>query len=153
MKAPFLASLAGAAVFSIAGAQAIAQTSSSVVSQKPAPISVALDAEQTIGDIGVGCTGIGQSKNDDRWKAYPIRVEFSNPAGDLLANAVITISNSARTEVTTISCEGPWIMLRPAPGTYTIEAWMPGEIFKHQTATFSPPASGQRIVSIRFAAM
>ena len=152
MKCSFLAFLAGATFSGFLAPQALAQANSPAIAPQSAPISVALDAEQTIGDLGVGCTGIGQSKNDDRWKAYPVRIEFSNPAGDLLANAVIAVSDSKGTTIATISCEGPWIMLRPAPGTYKVEAWTPGETFKHQFATFSPPTKGQRIVSVRFPA-
>ena len=114
------------------------------------PTAMALDTEQTIGDIGVACTGIGQSKDDPRWKAYPTRLEFSNPAGDLLANVAVTVSTPSGRSLASVSCEGPWILVRAAPGTYKVEAWMPGTAFKHQTTTFSASAKGLRIVGLRF---
>jgi len=117
---------------------------------EPTPTAISLDTEQTIGDIGVGCTGIGQSKDDPRWKAYPIRLEFANPAGDLLANVAVTLSTGSGRVLATVTCEGPWVLFRGAPGTYKVDAWMPGQGFKHQMGTFSPPASGLRIVSLRF---
>lgn len=128
-------------------------SATSSIAQTAAPMAVALDKEQMIGDVGVGCTGIGESKNDARWKAYPIRIEVANTKGDLLGDVAISLSGPSGKTLATVSCEGPWIMLRTPQGSYKLDAWMPGESFKHQTATFTAPAHGQRIVSVRFPAM
>jgi hypothetical protein len=136
--------------FSCAAVLMAAATASNA---QPAPVAVPLDTEQVVGGVGVGCTGVGQSKDDPRWKAYPIRVEVSNPAGDLLADVAISVSNASGGLLATISCEGPWIMLRPAPGLYKLEAWAPGQGLPHRTASFSPPARGQRIVELNFPEM
>ena len=130
----------------------MAASATVALAQTAAPIAIPLDKEQSVGGIDVGCTGIGEAKNDARWKAYPIRVEAANMAGDLVANVAISLSKAAGDALATVSCEGPWIMLRAAAGSYRFDAWMPGETFKHQTGTFSLPTKGQRIVSIRFPA-
>ena len=122
------------------------------LAQTAAPVAIPLDKEQSVGGIDIGCTGIGESKNDARWKAYPIRVEAANMAGDLLANVAISVSKATGAALATVSCEGPWIMLRGPAGNYRFDAWMPCETFAHQTGTFSMPVKGQRIVSIRFPA-
>jgi hypothetical protein len=116
----------------------------------PSPTPIPLDTEQTIGGMGFACTGIGQEKDDPRWTAYPVRLEFSNPAGDLLANAAVTLSTASGQTIATVKCEGPWILLRPAPGAYKADAWMPGTGLHHHTATFSAPAGGHEVVDIRF---
>jgi len=115
-----------------------------------APVAIPLDGEQMVGDVGVGCTGVGQEKDNPRWKAYPIRVEAANPGGDLLANVEILLSGKGGAEIARVTCAGPWIMLKPAPGTYKLEGWLPGGGLKHQVTSFSPPASGQKIVTLYF---
>ncbi len=49
------------------------------------PCAFLLDHETTIAGIGVACTGIGQTKNDPKWQAYPVLVEYAGPGGELLA--------------------------------------------------------------------
>ncbi|MEO7026493.1 MAG: hypothetical protein ABI056_02970 [Caulobacteraceae bacterium] len=133
-----------------------AMSQSSAAAPETAPIVVPLDSEATVGGLRVACTGVGQSKDDPRWKAYPIRIEFSNPAGDLLANGAIKVSNPAGAVLASVSCEGPWILLRPAgvvtgaKAAYRVAGWLPGKGYPSQTATFVTPASGQRIVDLRF---
>ena len=113
-------------------------------------VRVPLDGEQVVGDVSVGCTGIGQEKDNPRWKAYPIRVEAANPGGDLLANMALSLSGKDGAEVARVSCAGPRIMLRPAPGTYKLEGWLPRAGLQHQITSVSPPASGQKIVTLVF---
>ena len=144
MRKSYLHLFGYTAVIAVAATVAIAQT--------PGPVAVPLDTEQSFGAVDVVCTGIGESRNDVRWKAYPIRVEASNAAGDLLANVAISLSKVTGAPLATVSCEGPWIMLRAAAGAYRFDAWMPGETFKHQTGAFNLPSRGQRIVSVRFPA-
>jgi hypothetical protein len=135
------------------GYAAVLAAAATVSNAQPAPVTMPLDSEQVIGGMGVGCTGVGQSKDDARWQAYPIRVEVSNPNRDLLADAAISVSSARGGLLATIGCEGPWIMLRPAPGVYRVEAWMPGQGLRHQSASFSPPARGQRVVELIFPEM
>ena len=115
-----------------------------------APVRIPLDREQSVGGVMVGCTGIGQEKDNPRWNAYPIRVEASNPAGDLLANFALAVSGKGGGSLATVSCAGPWIMLKPPAGDYTLDGWIPGSALKHQSASVSPPATGQRVVAMYF---
>ncbi len=137
----------------LALAAALASVAGGAHPQTDAPASVtriALDGEQTIGGVGFACTGIGQEKDDPRWASYPIRLEFSNTAGDLLANVAVRLSTRSGQLIGDVQCEGPWILLRPPPGTYKADAWMPHLDFPHRTAIFSPPAHGLKIVELRF---
>ena len=86
---------------------------------QPGPVpAVPLDGERTID--GVGCTGIGQSKTEPRWSAYSVRVEFSNPAREYLANGAVEVFDRSGHSLTAMRCEGPWILLRLPPGTYKV---------------------------------
>ncbi len=114
------------------------------------PVRIPLDGEQVFGDVSVGCTGIGQQKDDPRWKVYPIRVEAANRGGDLLANLAISLFGKGGAVLASVRCAGPWILLKPPPGVYTLEGWMPGSGLKHQVTSVSPPAGGQKVVTLVF---
>ena len=135
--------------FSATLAAIVAALGAASAHAQPGPVRIPLDGEQVVGDIGVGCTGVGQQKDDPRWKAYPIRVEAANPGGDLLANMAISLAGKDGAVLASVSCAGPWIMLRPPPGVYKLEGWLRGGA-PHQVMTVSPPASGQKIVTLTF---
>ena len=118
------------------------------------PTAVPLDSEATFGTLTIACTGVGQSKDNPKWKAYPVRIEFSNPAGDLLANGAATIARAGAT-LASVSCEGPWILARPASaragGAYRLTGWLPGQGYKPITEAFTFPQGGQKVIDLRFA--
>ncbi len=85
------------------------------------PVRVPLDHETTVAGIGVACTGIGQTKNDPKWQAYPVLVEFAGPGGELLADESMALSDASGAPVLTVACEGPWILLKlPPDKTYRV---------------------------------
>jgi len=114
------------------------------------PIRVALDQETTVGGIGVGCTGIGQTKNDPKWAAYSVKLEFADAQRALLANEVVTVS-AGGAPLAQIACEGPWVLLKLAPGnSYTIEGRLAEGAAAPRSATVKPPAHGQATVVLTF---
>jgi len=118
---------------------------------KGAPTSLPQDRENTIGGIGVACTGIAGSKDDPRWKAYPLRIEFANDLREHLIGAQVKVSDEAGTLLMNVTCWGAWLLLKP-PGqvSYRIEATIIGESVPAQTATVSAPASGQTRIVLEF---
>jgi hypothetical protein len=115
------------------------------------PVHVALDHEATIAGIGVACTGIGQTKNDPKWQAYPVLVEYAGPGGELLANATLTLSDAKGAPVLSAWCEGPWILLKlPLGKAYKID----GQVGRTATATVSArivaPSHGQARFVLNF---
>src|SRR5690242_11935112 len=76
------------------------------------PTRIPLDGSTTLGGIDVGCTGIGQTKDDPKWQAYPVRVEFADPHQAYLANETVTLADSKGHELLQASCEGPWVLLK-----------------------------------------
>jgi hypothetical protein len=114
------------------------------------PVAVPIDGEASVNGVAVGCTGVGESKLDPKWLAYPVRVEFSDASNAYLANEVLTVSSAGGGELLSVFCEGPWILLKLAPGTYRIEGRVQGTDAKIETATVRPPSHGQMRVVLKF---
>jgi hypothetical protein len=111
---------------------------------------IPLDSEQVIGGIAIACTGVGQGKADPRWLAYPVQVEFALPGGDYLADEALSVIDHAGRTLASVSCEGPWILLRPeAPGDYTFKGWVPGA-FGSRGGAFHIPAKGRSRLVLHF---
>jgi hypothetical protein len=123
----------GAVLALAGGAAAVAQ-----------PVRVPLDHETVIGGVPVACTGIGQTRNDPKWLAYPVRVEFADTAHGYLAGEVLDLSDAAGQPVLQVACEGPWILLKLPPGvSYKVSARVAGGHVPPQTATIKAPSQGQ----------
>ena len=96
------------------------------------------------------CTGIGSAQDDPRWKAYPVRVEFSNGGAQYLAGAHVTLSSGGKT-LAAFDCSGSWVLFKLKSGSYKVSASLKDEPGAGtRSATFSPPASGQKRVVIQF---
>jgi hypothetical protein len=106
-------------------------------------VKAPLDQERVIDGVSVGCTGIGQSKNEPRWLGYSVRLEFSDPTGAYLANEVVAVSDARGRRLVAVSCEGPWILLRLPPGEYQAKGWLPNSPGQPVSASFRAPARGQ----------
>ena len=115
-----------------------------------APTHVPLDGEITVGGIGVGCTGIGQTKLQPKWGAYPVRVEFANARRDYLAGEQVSVSAGGR-QVLSITCEGPWVLLKlPAGRTYNVEARLTDQATAPHSTKVTAPKHGQGRFVIEF---
>jgi hypothetical protein len=116
-----------------------------------APTSVRLDTETAIGGVNIGCTGIGQQKHDPRWLAYPVQVEFARPDGAYLGDEALSVMDRSGKVLATVSCEGPWILLRPdAPGEFTFKGWLPGSAVGPKAGAFHMPAKGRMRLVLHF---
>jgi hypothetical protein len=54
-------------------------------------VALPVDAATTINGVELACTGVGQTREEARWRAYPIRVEFSNARNEYLVGGAITL--------------------------------------------------------------
>lgn len=131
-----------AAVIGCAGAPAFAD---------PLP----MDTPITVDGVATVCTGIGEdAQNDPRWKTYPIRVEFSNGAAQYISGAHVTLADAKGKTLVSVDCSGSWVLFQLAPGKYKVSATLtahPNE--PARSASFSPPASGQKRVVLEFKAL
>jgi hypothetical protein len=115
------------------------------------PVRVRLDQEMVVGGVPVGCTGIGQTKNDPKWLAYPVRLEFANAARDYLADEAVTVSDASGGALLQVSCEGPWLLLKLPPGRpFRVEARLNDQVTAPRTAEVTAPNRGQATVVITF---
>lgn len=115
-----------------------------------APVTVPLDGETVLNGVGVACTGIGGTKDDPKWLAYPVRLEFSNPQREYLIGATITLADAKGTEIFTATCGGAWLLLKlPDAGSYRVTGRMSdGKTSKPQMV--KSPAKGQTRVILIF---
>ena len=133
---PTLAALAALAAATTAAAQ---------------PTRVPLDHERVVGGVGVACTGIGQTKNDPKWLAYNVRVEFADAQHNYLAGETATLLNNHGQELLEVSCEGPWVLLKLQPGMpYLVEGQVTPNGEAPTSSTVSPPSHGQTRVVLTF---
>ena len=108
-----------------------------------------MDVPATLGSIETVCTGIGDAKDDPRWKAYPIRVEFSDAEAHYVAGAHVTLSGADGANMAELDCSGSWVLLRMPRGLYTVAARIGTQ---NATAKFDLPMTGQKRVVLRFPA-
>ena len=50
----------------------------------------------TAGSLEYVCTGVGSTKEDPRWGSYPIKLVFSNSAGEFAAGVHVSISKGGQ---------------------------------------------------------
>jgi len=131
-------------------AAAIMSASQAGMAQAP-PQRVPVDRSVVVGGVEVACTGIGKNARDDpRWKAFPIRVVFSDPAGDLVTDVTLTLSKPKGSPMLKVACAAPWVLLKLQPGTYEASARREHPGATARTAVLHAPAHGQAVVNITF---
>lgn len=111
-----------------------------------APTALAVGEQTHAGGVGVACAGIGRAdREDSRWAAYNVRVEFSNPRAEYLVGAAVAVRDAkGRVLLTTDRCEAPWVLLQMPTGAYIVEARL-GEITR-SVRVLAPKAGQQRVV-------
>jgi len=110
---------------------------------------MAMDRPVPVNGLDTVCTGIGEIKNDPRWKAYPIRIEFSNGAAQYLSGATVKISQGTNV-IATLDCPGAWVLLKGTPGEYRVDATIDGSQAKPVSAPFKMGEGAQKRIVLRF---
>jgi hypothetical protein len=111
-----------------------------------------MDQPTSVDGIETVCTGVGgEAQNDPRWFAYPVRIEFSNGGAQFLSGAHVVLSGSHGHPLTSVDCDGSWVLFKVGPGTYRVTATLTGQPGGSRTANFSTPRSGQKLVVLDFA--
>jgi hypothetical protein len=124
-------------------ATAILQATPSLADPMPMDNPVTLNGIETV------CTGIADSKDDPRWKTYPVRIEFSNGGAQYLAGAHVELSQGSK-QLTSLDCSASWVLFKLSPGNYSVTATLLDSNAKPRMAKFSPPKTGQKRVVLRF---
>jgi len=114
---------------------------------------LAMDQPISLNGIETVCTGIGdEAQHDPRWAAYPIRVEFSNGGAQYLSGAHFVLKDSDGKALTTVDCDGPWVLLQlPAGMEYIAAASFSDDPQDgERTGRFKVPDHGQKRVVLAF---
>jgi hypothetical protein len=112
---------------------------------------MAVDRSVVIGDVQLACTGVGDTRRDPKWAAYPIRVEFSDAKNQYMTDALVALVDAKGEAVLMVRCDAPWLLLKPPPGTYAVyAALMMDSPTGMRSARFTVPTRGQKRVVLQF---
>jgi len=111
--------------------------------------STPMDRPLQMNGLETVCTGIGESKDDPRWLAYPIRIEFSNGGAQYLSGATVKVSHGG-TQVFQMDCPGAWVLVKGPAGAYRIDATIDDSTAKPVSATFTMGSGKQKRIILRF---
>jgi len=109
------------------------------------------DEEKTYKGIAYACAGVGDSKEDPKWKAYPLKLMFTAGSRAYVSQVEVSLQDSSGAEVLKVNCDAPWLLAKLKPGSYSVTARADGGGVK--TAKVTVGASGQSELAIRFPAI
>jgi hypothetical protein len=120
------------------------------VSGQAGAAALPMDAPVKVGAVTAVCGGVGSDKDNGQWSAYPIKLEFSNTAGQFVSGENVKLTNQAGATIAEFDCTGPWVLLQLPKGSYGASATVAGSANPPRSVKFSPPATGQKRVEIQF---
>ncbi|NOT42806.1 MAG: hypothetical protein HOP13_20190 [Alphaproteobacteria bacterium] len=107
------------------------------------------DEPVVVNGFDLVCTGVGEdARNDPRWTAYPVRIEFANADAQYLSDAVLAVAKADGEQLFEVTCDSPWVLANLEPGKYVLAATYEGIV---KTEKFTAPKSGQARFVVRFA--
>ena len=107
------------------------------------------DQPVTVGGVESVCTGVGSAKDNPAWGGYPVKLTFSNMAGENEASEHVSITQNGKPVVET-DCDAPWLLIKAPAGQYKVNASLPGST-RTTSADFSTSGSGgQKTVNLAF---
>lgn len=106
------------------------------------------DQPVVVNGLDLVCTGVGDEARDDpRWTAYPVRIEFANADAQYLSDVVLAVATAGGEQLFEVTCDSPWILANLEPGKYVLAATYEGIT---KTEKFTAPKSGQGRFVVRF---
>jgi hypothetical protein len=97
--------------------------------------------------LNYACTGIGESKFDPQWEAFPLKLVVATVEGDYLGDFTATITDSAGATVFDAHCLAPWMLVDLPAGSYTATLTTRGTFRKTVDVEVG---SGQNEVTVHF---
>lgn len=105
------------------------------------------DHPMMIDGIETVCSGTSlANRTEPQWRAYTFRIEFVGKGGQYLGNEQIRVTGNEIDAL--VQCKGPWMSMKLPAGSYHIAAEV--EAAGHMEMNVRVPASGQRVVTMRF---
>ncbi len=112
-------------------------------------VTLAPGTPTDVNGVEMVCTGIdSDTRNDPRWSAYSLRLEFAAGNRAYIADEQVTITGAKGAAMLAVHCEAPWVLAKLAPGKYSVTATIPGGVSKH--AAVSVPRTGHARVVLHF---
>ena len=112
------------------------------------PALAVQDQPVTIGGVESVCTGVGSAKDNPAWGGYPVKLTFSNLAGENEAAEHVAVMQGGKTVMET-DCDAPWLLIKAPAGHYDVHASLPGSA-RTASASFSTGGGGQQTVNLAF---
>ncbi len=109
------------------------------------------DQEQKYQGVSFVCTGVGESKEDPQWKAYPLKLIFAASGRAYVAEVKVEIKDAAGQTLLKTNCDGPWLLVKLKAGNYQVQASADGGGVKN--ASIKVPETGQNEIVMRFASI
>ena len=73
--------------------------------------------------IRYACAGIGKvSRDDPRWKTFPVKLVFAASNGDFLGDPNVTVTDGTGKQAFQAQCNGPWVLIELPAGTYKVHS-------------------------------
>src|ERR1700741_5302188 len=112
---------------------ALATTAAFAAETLTADMPKAIDGVETV------CDGTTiANRNDPKWRAYSLRMEFAGKGGQYLGGETVSVKGE---EIdVSVTCEGPWVLMKLPAGSYHISADVPDAGHKEMNVRVS--ASG-----------
>ena len=132
----------------------LAQSTAAVMAAAALASTAALAAEEltnnepkAIDGIETVCDGISlNDRNDAKWRAYSLRMEFAGKGGQYLGGETVSLKGD---EIdVSVTCQGPWVLMKLPAGSYHISADVPDA--GHKEMNVRVPASGQAVAMFSF---
>jgi hypothetical protein len=105
------------------------------------------DMPKAIDGIETACDGTTiANRNDPKWRAYSLRLEFAGKGGQYLGGETVTVKGG---EIDlSVQCQGPWVLMKLPAGSYHVSADVPDA--GHKEMNVRVPARGQQVVLFSF---
>jgi hypothetical protein len=106
--------------------------------------------EARAADVPYLSGGVGADAREEllaKEKEYNLKITAAEKSGDYLAGVKVVIESARKEQVLDAMMEGPILLAKLAPGTYTIRATSDGQTL---TRTVTIPPQGLRQVDVRW---
>jgi hypothetical protein len=102
---------------------------------------------KTIDGVETVCDGVTiANRNDPKWRAYSLRMEFAGKGGQYLGGETVNVRGE---EIdVSVTCQGPWVLMKLPAGSYHVSADVPDA--GHKEMNVRVPASGQHVALFSF---
>ena len=81
------------------------------------------DPIQEANGVKYACAGIGKvSRDDPRWKTFPVKLVFAAANGDFLGDPNVTVTDATGKQAFQAQCNCPWVLIDLPAGSYKVHA-------------------------------